>query len=215
MKETWFSYPYQKYTTKSSINPRQEFKNIPALFQTLKHFLNQRKQAKNNNNNNNNYLIFGSGKRETWKDFRNMLLPHPLVIQDDPQNKISHGRLWFVLKTENKMPWRRRKIMVSILHNEIKCMLCLKFLLRCEENHIVDNFISNSSFGNHMFRLTCNIFPFVYRVAQRSHVHKVTRQHRRYYFIPKSKPKWGVTTKLQSTELMIENVDNLKDRMCC
>ena len=51
-------------------------------------------------------------------------------------------------------------------------MLCLKFLLRCEENHIVDNFISNSSFGNHMFRLTCNIFPFVYRVAQRSHVHK-------------------------------------------
>ena len=37
----------------------------------------------------------------------------------------------------------------------------LRFLLRCEENHIVDNYISNnSSFGSHMFRLISKYFAF-------------------------------------------------------
>lgn len=59
------------------------------------------------------------------------------------------------------MPGKKDKIMFSVLQKEINCMLFLRFLLRCEENHIVDNYISNnSSFGSHMFRLISKYFAF-------------------------------------------------------
>ena len=51
--------------------------------------------------------------------------------------------------------------MFLVLQKERNYMLFLRFLLRCEENHIVDNYISNnSSFGGHMFRLISKYFAF-------------------------------------------------------
>lgn len=40
-------------------------------------------------------------------------------------------------------------------------MLFLKFLFRCEENYIVDNYVSNNSFfGSYMFRFISKYFFF-------------------------------------------------------